>query len=510
MNQKEIRKNEEIEIDLRRVASAVLTKAWLVMLCAVLGAVLALLVTIFAITPKYQSSTMFYVNNNAISVGDVSLSSITSSDITASKNLVNSYIVILKSRESLNEVIDYAGVDRTYSELKEMVTAESVDATEIFEVIVTSPDPQEAEKIASAIAYILPKRISSIIEGTSAKIVDSAVVAAKPSSPSYTKNTIIGLALGFVLMVLILALREIFDISIRTEEDIEGCCRYPVLAAVPDMTVAGKGGYDYKYDRSRPEKASAGQGKKPVLVGGDISFAAAEAYKLLRTKLQFSFVDAGDSRVIGVSSALSGEGKSLSSINLAYTLSQLGKKVLLVDCDMRRPTIAEKLGIQKKPGLSSFLTGQSTLEGLVQYCGIRDDEKAFHVIAAGQNPPNPTELLSSERISRMLKTLRKMYDYVILDLPPVGEVSDAMAVAKEVDGFLLVVRHDYCDRQTLGNTVRQFEFVDAKILGVVYNGTQESGGRYGSRYNKKYQKYYNTQKSRKETSGAGKRTEGVK
>ena len=229
------------------------------------------------------------------------------------------------------------------------------------------------------------------------------------------------------------------------------------------------------------------------LVGGNISFAAAEAYKLLRTKLQFSFADEGNCRVIGVSSALTGEGKSLSAVNLAYTPSLLGKRVLLIDCDMRRSSVSEKLPIKRFPGLSEFLSGQSHAEKLIQLCGIKDDERAFHAIASGRTPPNPIELLSSERMNKMLEHLRENYDYIILDLPPVGEVSDALAVAKFTDGMLVVVRQNYCDRVVLSSAVRQFEFVDAKILGVVFNSTVENGGigkKYYKRYYKKYDRSY--------------------
>ena len=484
-----LEKNDEIEIDLQRLFSAILNKAWLVGLVAVVCAVAAFLGTYFFITPQYQSTAMFYVNNNSLSLGETSLS-ISSGDISASRGLVDSYIVILNTRESLNDVIDYAGVDRTYGQLKGMISAEAVDSTEIFKVVVTSPDPEEAEKIADAIAYILPKRISSIIEGTSAKVVDSAIIASKPSSPSYTKNTMIGFIVGFVLMVAIIIIRELTDISVHTEEDITRSCKHPVLAAVPDMTANTKGGYYYSKKKKAYAK-SGDNGDKKELIGSQISFAASEAYKLLRTKLQFSFVDEKNCRVIGVSSALSGEGKSLSAVNLAYTLSQLGKHVLLIDGDMRRPSLDDKLPINRSPGLSDFLTGQSGAERLIQMCGIPGDERAFHVIASGRIPPNPMELLSSVRMEKMLGLLRGTYDYVILDLPPVGEVSDALAAAKLTDGTLIVVRQDYCDRMSLGAAIRQFEFVEAKILGVVFNCTNEDGSGYGNKYyNKYYRRYY--------------------
>ena len=488
MDEKTINKSEEIEIDLSRVFGAVLNKAWLVAMVSVICAMLAFLGTFFFVTPLYQSSAMFYVNNTALSVGDATLS-LSSGDISASRGLVKTYIVILDTRETLLDVIDYAGVDLTYSQIKGMIQAESVDSTEVFRVVVTNPDPEEAEKIANAIAYILPKRISSIVEGTSAKVVDAAVVPSGPSSPSYSKNTLLGFVIGFALTVAIIVLRELLDTSIRAEEDIEQVCKHPVLAAVPDMAAPSKGGYYYGYGSKK--KAAPSKEQKTSLVGEDISFAASEAYKLLRTKLQYSFADEENCRIIGVSSAMTGEGKSLTAVNLAYTLSQLDKRVLLIDCDMRRPSLAAKLPISRKPGLSGFLSGQSHMENLIQLCGLQGNEKAFHVIAAGQNPPNPVELLSSVRMEKMLNKLRSVYDYVILDLPPIGEVSDALAVAKQTDGILLVARQHYCSRPALGEAVRQFEFVDARLLGVVYNCTTEEAGGYGNKYyNKKYYKKY--------------------
>ena len=499
MESKNPTQNETIEIDLGRVFRAVLDRAWIVAVVAVLCAVLAFAITFFFITPQYQSSAMFYVNNSKLSLGDASLS-ISSGDLTTSRNLVDSYIVILNTRETLVDVIDYAGTNLSYKDLRDMITSAAVNETEIFKVTVTSTDPQEAERLANAIAYILPKRIGTIIDGTSAKVVDAAVVPSSPSSPSYTKNTIIGFLLGFVLSVGVIALREIFDITIRSEDDVTQICNHPILAAVPDMTAPSKGGsyYYYGYGRKSSKKkkgayeAAAKQPEqKHAIVGPDISFTASEAYKLLRTKLQFSFADENDCHVIGLSSAISGEGKSLTAVNLAYALSQLDKKVLLVDCDMRRPTLAEKLSLKKHPGLSNYLTRQSNLVDLVQICELKEGETAFHVMTAGQNPPNPMELLSSERMRKALDTLRKVYDYVILDLPPVGEVSDAMAIAKETDGMLLVVRQNYCDRGVLADAVQQFAFIQAKVLGVVFNCTVEAGGNgYYKRYYKRYYRRY--------------------
>lgn len=483
MNEKNSK--DVFEIDIKRLFNAVWKKIWFVALASLLFAAIALAVTVYLIVPQYQSSAMFYVNNSAFSVGEIS-PSIDSGDITASKNLVDTYIVILNTRSCLNAVIDYAELDYTASQLKQMITARSVNSTEVFEVIITGADPEEAEQIANAIAYILPNKISDIVEGTSAKVVDHAIVPGSPSSPNRVKNTLVGFAVGFLVSVLGIVLKELFDNTIREEEDI-AASGYPILTAVPDMASSSKGGYYGAYGKASQNKSA--NGKQPVLVGAGISFAAAEAYKLLRTKIEFSFTDDSKCRVLGVSSALTGEGKSLSSVNLAYAFAQLGKKVLLIDCDMRRPSLAVKLNMQRVPGLSNYLAGMNDLDCVLRVCGEGESEEIpFHVITAGRVPPNPIELLSSAKMQKFIETLRECYDYIILDLPPVGEVSDAIVAAKQVDGMLLVVCQNYCTRNDFAHAVEQFEFVNSRIIGVVMNRINENGGRYGYRYGKKYYK----------------------
>lgn len=486
MNESNNRKNSEREVDLVRLIHTLMERSWMIAIVALLCGAIALAGTWLLITPQYEASAVFYVNNSALSIADTALS-IESGDISASKSLVNTYIVILEDRVTLVDIIDYAGVEGIgYRELSESIVAEALNDTEVFKVTVRHPDPVCAQRLANAAAHILPKRIGSIIDGSSAKIVSDAVVPLLPSSPSYPINTVVGFLVGFLLAVAAIALREIYDTTIREEEDITRYCRHPILAAVPDMTAPGKGGY---YGRTRKYAPALSQ-TKHALTGPDISFAASEAYKLLRAKLQFSFADENDCHIIGLSSALSGEGKSLTAVNLAYTLSQLDKKVLLVDCDMRRPTLAEKLEIRKFPGLSNYLTRQSKLEELIQVCRMEKGGNPFHVITAGQNPPNPAELLSSQRMKKALENLREKYDYVILDLPPVGEVSDVIPVAKEMDGILLVVRQNYCDRNVLADAVQQFAFIQAKVLGVVFNCTSEPSGK--GYYKKYYKRYYKT------------------
>ncbi|MBR2421180.1 MAG: hypothetical protein IKB09_02370, partial [Oscillospiraceae bacterium] len=238
MDEKEKNQHDEVEIDIGRIVCAILDRAWQVILVSVLCAAILLGYTYYFVTPQYKSSAMFYVNNSTYAGGESS-QSINSNDLVTSRGLVDSYLVILKTRETLNEVIDYAGVDLTYDQISAMISAAAVNETEVIRVTVTNPDPLEAEKIANAIADILPGQISSIIDGTSAKVVDYAVAPAAPSSPSYVKNTLLGFLIGFVLSAGIIVLKEIFDTTIRSEEDIEQLCAYPILSQVPDMQPGG-------------------------------------------------------------------------------------------------------------------------------------------------------------------------------------------------------------------------------------------------------------------------------
>jgi len=490
MNDKAPEKREELELDLGRLFKSLLHKSWLIALVAVLCAVAMFFYATYFITPQYESSTMLYVNNADISVG--SSLKVSYADLTASQGLVKSYIEILNTRTTLLDIIDYAGVDRTYGELRGMISAAAVEGTEIFRVTVTSTDPQEAEQIANAVGHILPKRISSIIDGTSAEIVDTAIVPTAPSAPNVSNYVMLGFLLGFALTAAIVVLHVIFDTTIRTEEDIKRMCSYPILSSVPDVSTSAKERRYYYSHAYQPEKQknavrNADKAARSI-IGDDIPFAVAEAYKLLRTKVQFSFADDRTSHVIGVSSALSGEGKSVSSINLAFSLAQLDKKVLLVECDLRRPSVSGKLPVAKLPGLSNYLTQQYASSEVIQVCQQKNGSP-IHVITAGRIPPNPIELLNSPKMQKALDNFRMVYDYIILDLPPVMEVSDALVTAKYVDGMLLVVRQNYCDRVALNTTVHQFESVEAHLLGLVINCSVEETHKLPKNYSSAYSKY---------------------
>lgn len=241
---------EMLEIDVLAMLRAVWKRVWWILGAALAGATALFLCANFLITPLYHAKAMLYVNNSSISLGNTSFS-ISSGELSAAQSLVDTYIVILKSRLTLNAVIEHAQLDYTCEELESMICASAVNGTEIFEIVVTSEDPDESERIANTIAQLLPQKISDIVEGSSVKIVDYAVVPAYPVSPSVTRYTAVGFLTGGMLCVVVVALMEIFSSSIRSEDYLLQNYDLPVLAIVPVLNAQSKGEYRYQGAKRR-------------------------------------------------------------------------------------------------------------------------------------------------------------------------------------------------------------------------------------------------------------------
>ena len=258
---------EYLEIDLLQLARELWNHALLIMLVTVLCAAIAFAYTKYLVTPTYRSSILIYVNNRSFSLGDTSIS-IGSGDISASRSLLSTYIVILKARSTLEEVAKESGLDYTYEDLIKMVTASSENNTEVLNVTVTSTSPSDAKTIANTIAKVLPERISGIIDSSSAKVVDFAVIPTKRYAPSYTKNTAIGGLLGAVITAGIVILRMLTDTIVHDEDTLRNSYPdIPVLAAIPDLREqsSGSGYYGSKQPKKKQEKQTKslfGKGEK--------------------------------------------------------------------------------------------------------------------------------------------------------------------------------------------------------------------------------------------------------
>ena len=249
----ENRNDDEMEIDLLKLARALWRRAWAIMLAAVIFGGAALTYTAIFVTPLYKAEALMYVNSSNISVGGAKVS-ISQGELTAAQSLIKTYAVILSTRTTLNDVIEQSGVSYTYKELKEMISAQSVNSTEVFSITVTSPSPREAEMLANTIARILPEKISAIVEGSSARIVDYAVEPAKKASPSLSKNALIGAMLGFVLACGIVVIMELTDEQIHDSDYLIQTYDIPVLAVIPDLLSATSTNDYYQSAEQRMKK----------------------------------------------------------------------------------------------------------------------------------------------------------------------------------------------------------------------------------------------------------------
>lgn len=232
------------------------------------------------------------------------------------------------------------------------------------------------------------------------------------------------------------------------------------------------------------KKKDSPTNKKAYLLSDKLSFSAQEAYRSLRTNVTFVLPGEG-CKCIGITSPTPGDGKSTTAANLAISLGQIGKRVLLVDCDMRLPTVAAKFRVAGTPGLSDFLVGHARIEEV-----IRQSEKYnIHLLPAGNIPPEPTALLESRQLERLFAAFRENYDYILVDLPPVVTVPDAVILAKLLDGYLLAVCEKQTEHRAIKEMLRRLQVAGANTLGFVVTGSSVNNGKYkyGGKYKKQYQ-----------------------
>ena len=236
-------------------------------------------------------------------------------------------------------------------------------------------------------------------------------------------------------------------------------------------------------------KSAAGVRDIKQTLHKNLEFTALEQYKLIRANLDFTLPENEKCPIIGVTSSMRGEGKSTTAVNLAYVFAEKGSKVLLIDGDLRIPSIAKKLQINSTPGLADLLRGKS--KEFFDFQNYLLDN--WFILPSGDIPPNPSELLGSNRMENVLNQLREQFDYIIVDLPPVNLVSDAVSISKLISGMIVVIREEYTEKKELEKCFRQLKMSNVNVLGCVMNETKSGKGNYG-RYRKyrsyKYYRYY--------------------
>jgi len=409
-------------------------------------------------TPQYSSSTRLFV-----STSESDSSAAYTGNLFASQR-VTSYADLVTSRQ-LGERVSAALTESTDpDDLREQVQATVVPETVILEISATDPDPLMARDIAQAYAEELTRLVedletrkgsdNALIKAT---IVDEAQESTVPISPQPVRNLGLAAVLGLLLGLGLAVARELLDSTITTSDDVAAVTGAPILGNI------------FSDDSAKRAPLEVLQQASPW----------AEAFRVLRTNMQYVEVDE-DQKVIVVTSSLPGEGKSTVAVNLAITLSLANERVALIECDLRRPLIADRMRLDSAVGTTSVLIGKVGLQDALQEYG----DIGLRVLACGPIPPNPSELLQSHAMERLLTDLRSEFDVVILDAPPLLPVTDAALLATQADGAVVITRHGETTRDQLTHAIERLDSVDAKVLGVVVNMAPQRkvGSAYGYGY----------------------------
>ncbi|HEY3438840.1 MAG TPA: polysaccharide biosynthesis tyrosine autokinase [Actinotalea sp.] len=423
---------------------AVARKRWvsiIVITTIALGAAVALtLVT----TPRFEARSQVFVS---VRTGSTTSDLLQGSSFTQKQ--VKSYTDLVTSPRVLIPVIEHLNLATTPDELAKSVTASSPLDTVLINIVASDVDAQVAADLANTIAQSLATEVTALEkpEGDVSPVQISTVRAATaptaPATPNTKLNLALGLLLGLALAIGVAVLREVLDTRIRTEADVRQVTDASVIATI-----------------THDEDAEA----HPLIVHSHPHSHRAEALRRLRTNLQFLDV-AENLQTFVVTSSLPGEGKSTTTINLAITLADAGARVILVDADLRRPSVARYMDLEGSVGLTTVLIGRARLEDVIQPWG----NGQLHVLASGQIPPNPSELLGSRAMATLLERLGQQYDVVLIDTPPLLPVTDAAILARVTSGALVVVSSSTLHRQQLTDSLGALETVGARVLGVVLN-----------------------------------------
>ena len=380
---------------------------------------------------------------------------ISQSDVILNQKLVSTYREIIKSRLVLNQVIDKLNLDSTVEGLSAKISVEALSDTEILKIKVTDTTPSGATSIANTIAEVFDKEIKQIYKISNVSIIDKAIVPTNPSNNKLTRDVLLMGLLCFVGASAIIFVIFYFDDTIRTVDDIDGEMGVPVIAKIfKDVS------------------------KQDLVVEKRPNAFVSESIRTLRTNLQFSSVDA-EIKSLLITSSVPSEGKTFISANLAIAFAQTGKKVLLIDCDLRKGRQHRIFKVEGKEGISNLLIGDITnCADFISETKIKN----LYLMPRGIVPPNPSELLNSKKNEALIKLLTKHFDLVILDGAPINGLSDSLILSSYVDRVLLVSCMGHTPKTEFKNTIKALQNVNANIAGCIANNVNTTHGGYGKYY----------------------------
>ena len=408
-------------------------------------------------TPMYKTSTTVVL---AQKTGDEESASVTLNDINVNQKLVATYTEIVKSKLVLEQVINDLNLDTTTEKLAKHVTVTAVEDTEILKISVEDGNRMLAAQIANKIADVFTKEIVNIYQLNNVSVIDVAQASDKQSNETTLRDALIVLFISVFGVSAIAFIIYYFDDTVKYSEDLE---------KKVDLPIAGK------IIKSEIEKRTIGD---ELLVDKYPKSIVSESIKSLRTNLQFSSVDDGFKTIL-VTSANASEGKSFVSSNLAISFAQANKKVLLIDCDLRKGRLHKLFNLPNLNGFSTLLTDD--LENYRKYIK-KTHIKNLSIIPRGVYPPNPSELLGSQKCKDLIVTLKSKFDIIIFDGAPCNGVTDSVIMATNVDETLIVVRDSRTPKNTLDTARDSLKKVNAHITGVVINGINRKVAKYYSYY----------------------------
>lgn len=422
----------------------ILRKSWVLILgLVVLGAGISTTYSLLK-EPTYSATAKVFVSTqSAGTVGDLAQGN------SFSVQRVKTYSDLVVTPAVLAPVIQELNLDINTDELIPLISASAPLDTSIIDITVENTDPALAADLANATASNLAKAVekleTSANSSSSSPVkltpVQMAEVPITPVSPNIPLNIALGLLLGLALGVGLAVLRHTLDTRIHNQKDVEALTSIPVLGGIV---------FDPKAKQ------------RPLIVHADPRSPRAEAFRTLRTNLQFVDTDRA-SRSFVITSTVPSEGKSTTSANLAITLAESGLNVLLVEADLRKPKATEYMGLEGAAGLTDVLIGRVPINDVIQRWG----KGSMYVLPAGKMPPNPSELLGSKAMDQVIESLDKSFDVVIYDCPPLLPVTDASILAKKVGGLVLIISAGKAHKAHVETVLANLANVGAHVSGII-------------------------------------------
>ena len=473
------------ELDLKELLSVFLKNKLIILLIVIVTTILGSIYSFYLVTPKYEASTTLIlgrINNSTSETKTSTTDQITQSEISINSNLVSTYSELIKSRTLIQKVIDNLKLNLTESSVRNSISVSRISDTELIEITVKNEDGELASKIANEIAKVFSSKVEEVYNISNVYIIDKAIASNTPYNINHVKDIVIAIFIGAVISGIYVLIYHLLDNTIKSETQIEKNIGLKNLINIPLEKKKGKK-----------------QNQNELITYLESKSLVSESFRTFRTNVQFSKSNSKGGKTFLVSSCFPSEGKSYISANLAITFAQIGKKVILVDSDMRMGRQAEIFKISKGVGLSNYISGLDRngieiSEDIGRY--IKETEITnLNLITAGSVPPNPSELLSSPKLQELIENLKSFYDIIIFDGAPIIPITDSLILARNLESTIIVTLYNKTKKDDLLKVKNDIEAVGGKIIGTCINCMPVNSSKKESKYY-----YYREEKSRRKIS----------